>query len=409
MLESKDAVETGRAGRAPAAAAVRVPVADPRPVPAASPAADPPSDLELALAPMLEAVVHFAGAAAGAIRVFEPGGAGLAPVVFCGPGPRAAAGQGVLARWCDRCAESADPQAACVRGGLCRHDERLPARQLESVCRHVLVVPLKHAGRQVGMLDLVFDAPCELPAGMPAMLQAAGDLIGVSLDNARLSEEMIRVVLMNERQRMASEVHDSLAQGLTYMRMRMSLLSDAIRQGDELRAHKYWSDIDDAISHSHARLRELITCFRSRMDARGLVHALDEVAAHFFERTGVQARFVNRVAGFRLDPGREVEVFHIVNEALANVARHAQAHNAEVTLDRVAGGFEVVVQDDGVGIVASAGPSERGGHNGHHGLAIMRERAARLAGDIVIEQVAGRGTRVRLRIPESELPHEATS
>lgn len=404
MLESKDAVEAGRDVAPPASPAARAPAVEPRAAPA-TPDRRPATDLEEALSPMLEAVVHFAGAAAGAIRISQPGRSDLAPVVFVGPGSKAATGSGVLARWCDRCAESADPQAACVRAELCRHDERLPSRRLESVCRHVLVVPLHHGGRPVGMLDLVFDAPCELPPGMPVMLQAAGDLIGVSLDNARLADEMIRVVLMNERQRMASEVHDSLAQGLTYMRMRMSLLNDAIRQHDELRAYKYWGDIDDAISHSHAKLRELITCFRSRMDARGLVRALEETAGGFFDRTGVQARFECRAGDFRLDPGREVEIFHIANEALANVARHAQARHVLLTLDRIAGGYELAVQDDGVGIVASA-PADRGGQYGHHGLAIMRERAARIAGDLVIEQVAGRGTRVRLRLPEHPTPSE---
>ncbi|MBK8687484.1 MAG: hypothetical protein IPN24_03205 [Betaproteobacteria bacterium] len=68
---------------------------------------------------------------------------------------------------------------------------------------------------------------------------------------------------------MANEVHDSLAQGLTFMRMRMSLLRDAVRHKDDLRAFKYWADVDDALGNSHRRLRELITYFRSQMDPQG--------------------------------------------------------------------------------------------------------------------------------------------
>lgn len=353
--------------------------------------------LDDAIAPMLDAVVHFAGAAGGAIRVSKPDGAGMAPIVVTGPGSRPAAGEGVLARWCGRCSESSDPASACVREQLCGHDERLPARRLESVCRHILVVPLHHGGQQVGMLDLVFDAPCELPAGMPAMLQAAGDLIGLSLEKARLADEVLRVTLMNERQMMASEVHDSIAQGLTYMRMRMSLLSDAIRQHDELRAFKYWGDIDDSLSHAHARVRELITCFRSRMDPQGLVHALGSTAERFADRTGVELSFANRAPGFRIAPEREVEVFHIVQEALANVTRHSNARRATMTLDRTPGGYEIVVDDDGVGL--SEAPPE-GGQSGHYGVEIMRERACRLGGAVSIEPAPGGGTRVRLTFPE---------
>ena len=358
----------------------------------------PEDDLRDAVAPMLDAVVHFAGAAAGAIRLSRPGRSGLAPVVVAGPGPRGAGGEGVLARWCSQCAESADPASACVRSELCGHDERLPARRLESVCRHILVVPLHHAGQQVGMLDLVFDAPCELPAGMPAMLQAAGDLIGISLEKSRLADEVLRITLTNERQAMAGEVHDSIAQGLTYMRMRMSLLSDAIRQRDELRAFKYWSDVDDSLTQAHARVRELITSFRSRMDPQGLVHALTATAERFAERTGIELTFTNRAAGLRLAPAREVEVYHIVQEALANVVRHANARHASLTLDRTATGCEVVIEDDGVGLPSDASScSERGGH---YGVEIMRERARRLGGEVSIESAPGRGTRVRLTFTE---------
>ncbi len=364
-------------------------------------------DLRDAIAPMLDAVVHFAGAAAGAIRLSRPGRSGLAPVVVAGPGARGASGEGVLARWCSQCAESADPASACVRSNLCGHDERLPARRLESVCRHILVVPLHHAGQQVGMLDLVFDAPCELPTGMPAMLQAAGDLIGISLEKTRLADEVLRITLMNERQAMASEVHDSIAQGLTYMRMRMSLLSDAIRQRDELRAFKYWSDVDDSLTQAHARVRELITCFRSRMDPQGLVHALTATAERFADRTGVELTFANRVPDFKLAPSREVEVFHIVQEALANVVRHANARRASLTLDRRTAGYEIVIEDDGVGLVSDV--SDRGERGGHYGVEIMRERARRLGGEVSIESAPGRGTRVRLTFAERGASREESS
>lgn len=366
------------------------------PVPGGDSGVEADTTLLDAIAPMLDAVVHFAGAAGGAIRVSKTDATGMVPIVVTGQRPGTSAGQGVLAHWCGRCAESSDPTSACVREALCGHDERLPARRLESVCRHVLVVPLHHAGAQVGMLDLVFDAPCELPAGMPAMLQAAGDLIGISLEKARLADEVLRARLMHERQWMAGEVHDAIAQGLTYMRMRMRLLSDAIRQHDELRAFKYWADIDDSLSNAHERVRELITSFRSRMDPQGLVHALGTLAAGFDDRTGVELSFVNRVSGFRIAPEREVDVFHIVQEALANVTRHAHARHATMTLDRVAGGYAIVIDDDGVGLPGTPATVDE---RGHYGIAIMRERALRLGGAVSIEPAPVRGTRVRLTFP----------
>ena len=181
----------------------------------------------------------------------------------------------------------------------------------------------------------MFDAECALPPAMTPLLRATGDLIGMTLDNARLPRENLRIRLTSERQMLANEVHDSLAQGLTYMRMRMSLLRDAIRDDDELRAHKYCSDVDDTLGNSQRRLRELITYFRSRMDPQGLVHALREISERFLDRTGIALEFDNRAADLRLPAEREIEVFHIVQEALANVcAPRARAARARSSLDR---------------------------------------------------------------------------
>ena len=259
-------------------------------------------------------------------------------------------------------------------------------------------MPLRYRGVPVGTLDLHFDEECAFPAQAMPLLRATGELIGVALENARLNRENLHASLTGERQMMANEVHDSLAQGLTYMRMRMSMLRDAIKQGDELRAFKYWGDVDDSLTNAHARLRELITCFRSSMDPQGLQHALADIARTFFDRTGITLRFANRAPDLHLPVGREVQAFHIVQEALANVCKHAKAANVTLSLDRAGDTCEIVVEDDGVGLASGSHGAERG-DAGHYGLAIMRERTRRLGGDLTIEPVAEAGTRVRVRFP----------
>ena len=219
-------------------------------------------------------------------------------------------------------------------------------------------------------------------------------------EHAPLEREALRTALANERQMMANEVHDSLAQGLTYMRMRMSLLRDAIRDGDDARAFKYWSDVDSSLTNAHRRLRELITYFRSRMDPQGLLHALQEMTETFLDRTGVALEFANRAPDLDLPVGREVQVFHIVQEALANVCKHANARRARLTLEGTGAGYEIVVEDDGVGMAAD--PNGERGEAGHYGIAIMRERASRLGGELTLDSAPGAGTRVRLYFPAME-------
>ena len=243
-------------------------------------------------------------------------------------------------------------------------------------------------------------------SGAPAGPDASPDAAALQEEIARLREEL-RTRLANERQMIANEVHDSLAQGLTYMRMRMSLLRHAVRQGDSERALKYWGDVDGSLTDAHRRLRELITYFRCRMDAQGLLHALQETSEKFLDRTGVALEFANGVPGLDLPVAREVQVFHIVQEALANVCKHADARHARLTLAPRDGGYEITVEDDGVGMAVDLAAGERG-DAGHYGITIMRERARRLGGELTVDSAPGAGTRVRLYFPAVDPPTEST-
>ena len=356
-------------------------------------------ELENSIRPMLEAVVRMAGADAGALRFAgsEPARQRLALGVGVPTGADGMA-RDAFAIWCGPCAESRNPESDCIRDRICGVGESVASEVSGPVCRHVVAVPLRYRDAPVGMLDLHFDEKCVVPPQTMTTLREAGKLIGVVLENARFARENLHASLTGERQMMANEVHDSVAQGLTYMRMRMSLLRDAVRQGDELRAFKYWTDVDNSLTNAHARLRELITSFRSSMDAQGLQHALADIARTFFERTGITLRFENRAPDLRLPVEREVQAYHIVQEALANVCNHAKASKVNLSFDRTGDDCEIVVEDDGVGMVSGSRGPQRG-DTGHYGITIMRERTRRLGGELVVEPGTGRGTRVCVRFP----------
>ena len=355
---------------------------------------------------MLAAIVRLAGADAGTVRVIAADGMCYEPVVAVGiPGDGNGDRDDARAAWCYACPESRDAQSECVRNQTCGHDERFPADRLGAVCKHIVAVPLRHKDLPVGVLNLMFETEGPIPDAMTPLLQATGDLLGMTLDNARLARENLRIRLTNERQMLANEVHDSLAQGLTYMRMRMSLLRDAIRGADELKAHKFWGDVDDTLGNSQRRLRELITYFRSRMDPQGLLHALTETSDHFLDRTGIALEFVNVAPDLCLPPEREIEVFHIVQESLANICRHAHAERAKLLLARDDEGYLIAIEDDGVGMATDPANADQD-DSGHYGVAIMQERARRLGGSVVLSSGPS-GTRVELRFPEQHTYDEA--
>ena len=150
-------------------------------------------------------------------------------------------------------------------------------------------------------------------------------------------------------------------------------------------------------------MRELLANFRSRMDERGLVPAIEDMIMRFQEETGIASYFQNECGEVVLSPVQEIQVFRIIQESLANIRKHSDAHTARILLrNEGTDTYHLLIEDDGLGI-APATPALRGEHVG---LAIMRERAERLAGTLQIESDAGEGTRVSLTFSTSSSPRQ---
>jgi two-component system nitrate/nitrite sensor histidine kinase NarX len=201
---------------------------------------------------------------------------------------------------------------------------------------------------------------------------------------------------------LANEIHDSLAQTLAYMKMRLALLQGSVEEGDCELSFRYLYDVSEALDSAYTSLRELLTHFRNRMDPRGLLPALEDLCETFHKRTGVEVELVNRSAGIALTPDQEVQVFHIVQEALANIHKHASAQKVRVALEHRHERCRITVEDNGVGMDTAASPPM------HFGLSIMRERAQRLRGDIEYVSRPGAGTTVILEFPATPAPARAS-
>ena len=145
---------------------------------------------------------------------------------------------------------------------------------------------------------------------------------------------------------------------------------------------------------AYSELRNLITQFRDRIDPRGLVPALTEMVKSFRQKANADVEFLNLTQDVLLLPEEEIQVFHIIQEALYNISKHARARHVIVTLDLEDGEYVVNVADDGVGLIDASASVGRS-----FGLTIMRERAEKLGGRLVIESRPAGGTTVRLRFP----------
>ncbi len=280
-----------------------------------------------------------------------------------------------------------------------------------SQCKSVLAISLTHGKQTLGIYNLFFDAPRHIHPHTQTILPLIGHLVGLALHNARIERERLRETVLRERQEMVNEVHDVIAQNVAYVRMRLPLLNDAMLAHDDQKAIKYFADVKLAVGEVHDNLREVMTYFRTRMDPLGLLHALQGIAEGFFDRTGIELEIHNKARALNLSDEQEVQVFHIVQECLANIAKHSMAGRAVISIGRSSGLIEFLVEDDGLGlsapsvstIVTSAKSQDV---DTHLGLDIMLERARRLGGTLELGENKGGGTRVRLLFPVQPLSAE---
>jgi len=363
-------------------------------------------DVEELLGRFLGTMLRLAKASAGAVRVVTTDGRHLRLVAARGL-PRGVVEQERLVPIdCGHCGGALADEHSRYEIDLHACAQRTHHPYFDRDCQAMVVVPLQHGGRLQGTYNLFLPERFELPEEVALLFRSIGEHLGMALENARLKRENLRITLMNERQMMAAEIHDSLAQTLAYMKMRMALLRDSLGDWNQAGASRYAGDVALALDTAYSQLRELLLQFRSRMDPLGLQHALAEVAASFCDRTGIALEYRNRVVDLRLTVDQEAQVFFIVQEALANVGRHSRATQATLTLEGAGDYYVVTIDDNGRGgqgffaIANRTGGFEEHPHlRDHFGLSIMRERARSIGGRVEVANLPAGGFRVRLTFP----------
>jgi len=347
----------------------------------------------------LEPIMRVAQAQAGAVRVLSAQGDRFELVSTIGLPEDVYTAEKLVDSRCGFCGVAAAERrivwATDLSGCCARANESYFGKQ----CQQVMAVPLQRRNRVLGVYNLFFASGKVPDEPVLALLRSVGELLGLALDNLRLEAESVRATVMQERQMMAAEVHDSVAQNLTFIKMRLPLLRDAIVAKDEERALKYLDDVRETLGEAHGSLREIVTQFRTRIDPRGLARAVEALTARFSARTGVQLHVANRMPDLHLSQSEEADLFHIVQEALANVERHSRATQAWLRVEPTLAGVVVRVEDNGIGPQVTA--RERG-DGAHYGLDIMSERARRLGGELTVGRRPGGGTQVRLALPISK-------
>ncbi|ACV26759.1 ATP-binding protein [Kangiella koreensis] len=225
------------------------------------------------------------------------------------------------------------------------------------------------------------------------LLQAIADNIAVaiSLDQKRAQENLL--LLMEERAVIARELHDSLAQSLSFLKLQTSLLSRQLDKNLERNTiENTIGDLKDGLNNAYRQLRELLTTFRLQIEEPSLESALKGTVAEFSTKCGYEVELDYSITNQTLTSNQQIHALQIIREALSNVQRHSQASKAWVKLSIQGGKVHVEVIDNGIGI-----PDEMP-EGTHYGLSIMNERAASLNANIDIRKAPPQGTIVEMTL-----------
>jgi len=302
----------------------------------------------------------------------------------------------------------------CLCGKITRHgglgiqkgveacNQFLSCAIIEGDCKELVVVPLQYQDRILGVYNLFLDRPSkELGKDARDLLNSIGKHLGLAIEKTRLDQNARRLAIMEERNMIANELHDSLAQSLVSMRLQTKMMGETLYKKDIRHAQNEVRNLNTAIDDAHTSLRELLSNFRSKMDERGLIYAVNDLLYTFKQETGINTyvHCDDSKEHSGLSPAQELQVYRIIQEALANIKKHSDACNVRVLINRLPqDGCNVLIEDDGQGIEESDVDAEPGEHIG---LSVMKERANAVNGELQIESEPGEGTRVLLHVPAS--------
>ncbi|PNF09962.1 nitrate/nitrite two-component system sensor histidine kinase NarQ [Enterobacter cancerogenus] len=223
------------------------------------------------------------------------------------------------------------------------------------------------------------------------LMKSVATMLGRGLYFNQGQKHFQQLLLMEERATIARELHDSLAQVLSYLRIQLTLLKHAVPE-ENAPAQTIIADFSRELNNAWQQLRELLTTFRLTLNHANLPAALQESLDGLQSQTQAKLTLDCRLSSLALDAQKQVHLLQIVREAVLNAIKHAEASEITVSCITAADGTHTVtIRDNGIGIGEASEPP------GHYGLNIMRERAGRLGGTLSFSQPPNGGTQVSVR------------
>ncbi len=268
------------------------------------------------------------------------------------------------------------------------------------VARAVAVMPLRLENTTIGALWAARHEPEDFSETDMIWLDSMADQVVIAIQHGLMTSRLQSLSIVEERSRIAREMHDGLAQVLGYLNLEIQTLGSLLQQGKTEQLQTELKQMRQAVGVAHADVRENILSLRTTLaEDKTLISAVGEYLEEFGFQTGIETSFGNEIAAsdLELSSVAEVQLVCILQEALTNVRKHASASKVDVHISEQSRGpakqVLLRIADNGVGF-RPAGPRRRS-----FGLQTMRERAESVGGRLLIESAEQKGTEIRCYLP----------
>ena len=250
----------------------------------------------------------------------------------------------------------------------------------------------------LGSFSLHFTYEREISSEERRLLETLGKNLGVAIENQRLIAKEKEFAVSQERNLLAQGLHDSIAQGLNFLNLQVQMLEDSLARNDLTEINDIAPLLRAGVQESYEDVRELLLNFRTRLQDSNLESEMRNVVSKFQRQTGVHGVIEFIGSGAPVAPEQQLQVLFILQEALSNVRKHAQASEVKVSVENERD-FKLMIADDGLGF-SMDDVKEKG--DAHVGLHIMQERAERLSAQLEIQSAPGEGTKIVLHLLRQE-------
>ena len=250
----------------------------------------------------------------------------------------------------------------------------------------------------LGSFSLHFTHERDIAGEERRLLEIFGKNLGVAIENQRLIAKEKEFAVSQERNLLAQGLHDSIAQGLNFLNLQVQMLEDSLARRDIGEIMEIAPLLRAGVQESYEDVRELLLNFRTRLHDSNLESEMRNVVSKFQRLTGVRGVIEFVGSGAPVAPEQQLQILFILQEALSNVRKHAQASEVKIRVENERD-FTLIIEDDGSGFSMSD-VKEKG--DAHVGLHIMQERAERLSAQLTIESLPGEGSKIILHLLRQE-------